>query len=39
MNKDVIYIDVDDDVTAIIGKNKKTKEKSKKKPYKLKKRL
>lgn len=27
MNKDVIYIDVDDDVTAIIGKIKKTKEK------------
>ena len=27
MNKDVIYIDVDDDVTAIIGKIKKAKEK------------
>lgn len=27
MNKDVIYIDVDDDVTAIIGKIKNTKEK------------
>jgi len=27
MNKDVIYIDVDDDVTAIIGKIKKSKEK------------
>lgn len=27
MNKDVIYIDVDDDVTAIIGKIKQTKEK------------
>ncbi len=27
MNKDVIYIDVDDDVTAIIGKIKSTKEK------------
>ena len=26
MNKDVIYIDVDDDVTAIIGKIKKAKE-------------
>lgn len=27
MNKDVIYIDVDDDITAIIGKIKKAKEK------------
>jgi hypothetical protein len=27
MNKDVIYIDVDDDVTAVIGKIKKAKEK------------
>ena len=27
MNKDVIYIDVDDDVTAIIGKIKMAKEK------------
>ncbi|OYW41790.1 hypothetical protein B7Z28_02150, partial [Candidatus Saccharibacteria bacterium 32-45-3] len=27
MNKDVIYIDVDDDVTAIIGKIKKSEEK------------
>jgi hypothetical protein len=27
MNKDVIYIDVDDDITAIIGKIKKSKEK------------
>ena len=27
MNKDVIYIDVDDDVTAIIGKIKNTNEK------------
>lgn len=27
MNKDIIYIDVDDDVTAIIGKIKKAKEK------------
>src|SRR5690606_21260050 len=27
MNKDVIYIDVEDDVTAIIGKIKKAKEK------------
>lgn len=27
MNKDVIYIDIDDDVTAIIGKIKKSKEK------------
>ena len=26
MNKDVIYIDVDDDVTAIIGKIKKAKD-------------
>ena len=27
MNKDVIYIDVEDDVTAIIGKIKASKEK------------
>ena len=27
MNKDVIYVDVDDDVTAIIGKIKNAKEK------------
>ena len=26
MQKDVIYIDIDDDITAIIGKIKKSKE-------------